>query len=111
MPGPIAPLGASRTWSTVIAAAGGRCQCEGGVCGSRHSKTDLRCDRDTEHRDRLIVAPADLTLSPVAAAAVPVAELRAWCADCHRKATTRQKAAERERLRQSEPATDALFEI
>jgi hypothetical protein len=110
-----APLVGAKTWNTVMDRAGGRCQCTG-ACGNQHTKTGLRCD--VEHgaqmgRVRLIVAPADLTLSPTAAARVPAGELRAWCPTCHAKTATRQRAADRERERseaaQAPPA--GLFDL
>lgn len=104
----ITPLGTPTVWVVVMAAAGHRCQCAGGLCGNRHSKSGLRCDRDTG-REQLLAAPADLTLSPIAAAAVPAEQLLAWCVDCHRGAAARQRAAERERRRQSEIPPDSLF--
>jgi hypothetical protein len=85
-----------------------RCQCTDGLCGSRHSDSSLWCDRTTEH-DRLIAAPLELTLSPVAAAAVPVEQLRAWCVPCYRKALTRQRAAARELEQQTADEPLALF--
>jgi hypothetical protein len=88
--------------------AGHQCQCEGGLCGSKHSETGLRCIR-TASTGRLIVAPADLTLSTVAAAAVPVEELRAWCASCHTKARNRQLANLRELERQTADEPLSLF--
>ncbi|MFD3644622.1 hypothetical protein [Streptomyces griseus] len=89
-----------------MAAAEHRCHCTG-ACGNRHSKSGLHCDRSTRDA-QMLVAPADLTLSPVAAAAVPVAELLAWCPGCHRKATARQRAADAERQRE-QPEPDSLF--
>ncbi|MFF1934324.1 hypothetical protein [Streptomyces sp. NPDC058228] len=103
----ITPLGTPAVWVTVMTAAGHRCHCTG-ACGSKHSKSGLQCDRDTD-REHLLAAPADLLLTTAAAAAVPAAELLAWCADCHRKATARQRAAERERRRQDEQQPDSLF--
>ncbi|MFE1926503.1 hypothetical protein ACFW91_28580 [Streptomyces asoensis] len=99
------PLGVSDTWETVMEPAGYQCQCTGGLCGSQHSKTGLRCIQTTTH-GRLLVAPADLTLSPVAAAAVPAEQLRAWCHGCHAKAQKRQRDSQRE-LRRLE--ADELF--
>jgi hypothetical protein len=85
-------------------AADHQCQCAGGLCGSQHSKTGLRCIRTTGSA-RLIVAPDDLTLTPAAAAAVPVEQLRAWCSGCHAGAQRRQLEAQREvkRLESDEP--------
>ncbi|NUS74898.1 MAG: hypothetical protein HOV70_01690 [Streptomyces sp.] len=97
------PLGGSAVWQAVVEAADNHCQCTG-ACGSQHSKTELRCAKSTSHA-RLIVAPADLTLSPTAAAAVPVEQLRAWCSGCHAGAQRRQVEAQRElhRLESDEP--------
>ncbi len=104
------PLGASALWQTVMEAAGHQCQCSGGLCGSRHSKSGLRCHRTGPHH-RLIAAPRDLTLSPTAAAAVPAEQLLAWCPDCHRAALGKQRAAARELERIENPEPAALFEI
>lgn len=91
-------------------AADYQCQCAGGLCGSRHSKTGLRCHRSAESH-RLLVAPSDLLLTPAAAAAVPAEQLLAWCPDCHRGALGKQRAAARELKRLEEPEPAALFEI
>ena len=104
------PLGASALWETVMEAAGHQCQCSGGLCGSRHSKSGLRCHRTGTHH-RLIAAPADLTLSPIAAAAVPAEQLLAWCPDCHKGALGKQRAAARELERLETPEPSALFEL
>ena len=103
------PLGASAVWQTVMEPAGYRCQCVG-ACGSQHAKTDRRCDRTATHH-RLIVGPADLLLSPAAAAAVPAEQLLAWCPGCHRAALGRQRAADRERRRLEDPEPAALFDL
>ncbi|RMI92028.1 hypothetical protein BIU87_20710 [Streptomyces sp. ZS0098] len=102
------PLGAAAVWEAVTTAADDRCQCSGGLCGSQHAKTDQRCI-ETTARGRLIVAPLDLTLSDVAAAAVPAEDLRAWCLGCHAKAHRRQLAAQRELERQAADEPLALF--
>ncbi|MFJ3735283.1 hypothetical protein ACIPQC_32600 [[Kitasatospora] papulosa] len=102
----VIPLGTPRVWAVVMSAAGHRCHCTG-ACGSQHSKTAMQCDATTEHA-QLLAAPADLTLTTAAAAAVPVADLLAWCIGCHRKATARQRAHDRERHR-LEDETDSLF--
>ncbi|EFE72627.1 predicted protein [Streptomyces viridosporus ATCC 14672] len=103
------PLGASAVWQAVMEPAGYRCQCSG-ACGSQHAKTGMRCHR-TAGSYRLIVAPADLLLSPAAAAAVPAEQLLAWCPDCHRAALGRQRAAERERRRLEDPEPAGLFDL
>jgi len=93
--------------------SGGRCECTG-ACGRTHSRTEFRCDR---HHDRggvrLLVAPADLTLSPERATHTPLADLRVWCPDCHRLTRRRQTEAARERARQESAADEAptLFEL
>lgn len=104
----VIPLGTPRVWAVVMSAADDQCQCTG-ACGSRHADSGLRCYKTTDFA-ALLAAPADLTLTPVAAAAVPVGELLAWCPGCHRRAEFRQRAAARERARQdAEPA--ALFDL
>ncbi|MEV0027325.1 hypothetical protein AB0H45_35095 [Streptomyces atroolivaceus] len=103
----VIPLGTPRVWAVVMSAAGHRCHCTG-ACGCKHSKTGLRCDKTTEYV-ALIAAPADLTLTATAAAAVPAGELLAWCPPCHSKAAARQRADARERDRQTETELDALF--
>lgn len=105
----ITPLGTPAVWVTVMTAAGHRCHCTG-ACGNKHTKSLGQCDRDTD-REQLLVAPADLLLSPVAAAAVPAGELLAWCTDCHRKATAKQRAAERERCQQDEQQPETLWSL
>ncbi|MFF8577066.1 hypothetical protein ACF06L_38170 [Streptomyces sp. NPDC015408] len=104
------PLAAARLWQTVMEIAEFQCQCSGGACGSQHAKTGLRCDR-TATNHRLIVAPADLLLTPAQAAAVPAEQLLAWCPDCHKKATARQRAADRERRQHEAPEPAALFDL
>ncbi|WP_234376269.1 hypothetical protein [Streptomyces sp. CB01201] len=94
---------AAHLWLPVIQAAGFRCQCTG-QCGNAHTKGQGRCLREhdqhaSKHRGpvHLIAAPADLTLSPLKAARVPLAGLRAWCPDCHtaaRRIAQRQPASE-----------------
>ncbi|WP_442803397.1 hypothetical protein OG411_17410 [Streptomyces pseudogriseolus] len=102
------PLGATAVWEAVMATAGHRCQCSGGLCGSQHAKTGNRCI-ETTTRGRLLVAPLDLTLSDVAAAAVPAEDLRAWCLGCHAKAHKRQLANQRELEQQAADEPLALF--
>ncbi|MFF4846297.1 hypothetical protein ACFY2G_40925 [Streptomyces collinus] len=107
--GPRPPLGASALWQSVMEVANYRCQCSG-ACGSRHTDSGMRCHRTATHH-RLIVAPADLLLSPVAAAAVPAEQLLAWCPVCHRAALGRQRAADRERERLEVPEPAVLFDL
>jgi hypothetical protein len=70
----------------------------------------MRCHRTATHY-RLIIAPADLLLSPAAAAAVPAEQLLGWCPGCHRAALGRQRAADRERCRLEAPEPAALFDL
>ncbi|WP_328888341.1 hypothetical protein [Streptomyces sp. NBC_00316] len=42
------PLVATGLFRGVMAAAGGRCQCEG-ECGQPHAKSDGRCPREHDH--------------------------------------------------------------
>jgi hypothetical protein len=107
---PRPPLAAAALWQTVMDAAGHQCQCSGGLCGSRHSNSGMRCHRTGTHR-RLLAAPADLLLSPAAAAAVPAEQLLAWCTDCHRGALGKQRAAARELERLEAPEPAALFDL
>ncbi|MER5600530.1 hypothetical protein [Streptomyces sp. NPDC002265] len=102
------PLGVSSVWQAVMEPADYQCQCTGGLCGSTHSKTGLRCLNTATH-GRLIVAPTDLTLSAVAAAAVPTEQLRAWCSGCHAKAQKRQLDNQREQQRQAADEPLSLF--
>lgn len=104
------PLGISGVWEAVMEPAGHQCQCTGGLCGSQHSEYGRRCFKTAGH-ERLIIAPADLTLSAVAAAAVPAGQLRVWCADCHNKARRRQLASQRELERQTATEPLSLFTL
>jgi hypothetical protein len=111
------PIAATGLWQRVVDAAEGRCTCKG-ACGNRHSRTGLRCDAHhdvyaAEHGGwvRLITAPPDLTLPPAQAAAVPEAELRAWCPRCYRAAQRQQRAADLHRRRIQTPPTAALFDL
>lgn len=99
----ITPLGIPAVWAAVMDAAGHRCQCTG-ACGGHYAHLQLQCDEHAE-TTQLLAAPADLTLSIVAAAALPTGELLAWCVVCHRRAGSRQRAA----ARQDQPEPDSLF--
>lgn len=105
----VIPLGTPRVWAVVMAAAGNRCQCTG-ACGVAHDGLRGRCRTPIE-QEPLLAAPDDLTLSVTAAACVPTAELLAWCTTCHRKATARQRADARERLRTEHTPPPALFDL
>ncbi|MEV0527863.1 hypothetical protein AB0I66_31000 [Streptomyces sp. NPDC050439] len=94
------PIAAAALFRTVMAAAEGRCQCEG-ACGQPHRKSAGRCPHEHDHHTskhgrlvRLMAAPADPLTSPVAAASLPAGELRAWCPDCH---TAARRLAEKQR--------------
>lgn len=96
MTGPRPPLAATDTWHTVMTAAGHRCHCTG-QCGSRHSRTQGRCDHThggyaAGTTVRLLAAPADpaqLTLPAHQAARLAPELLAAWCPACHNAALTR----------------------
>ncbi|MBV9024556.1 MAG: hypothetical protein JO362_12370 [Streptomycetaceae bacterium] len=100
------PLGATAIWDQVMATAGWQCQCKG-ACGSRHSRSGLRCDGTT----RLAIGPVDLALPAEVSASLPAEQLRAWCPKCHGAALRRHRAdAEMRRRMESEPPP-ALFDI
>ncbi|MFJ4091205.1 hypothetical protein ACIPYS_06435 [Kitasatospora sp. NPDC089913] len=115
MTGRTPPLGdTDGLWQAVLAAAAGRCQCRG-TCGTSHEKDGGRCR--TAHGGhsrhgpvRLTAAPADpadLLLPAHRAAALPKAELAAWCPACL-DATTR--AVRKTQLAAHPPtAPEALF--
>ncbi|MFK4068721.1 hypothetical protein [Streptomyces sp. NPDC029674] len=94
------PLVGAAIFNTVMEAAGHRCQCTG-ACGNPHTKGQGRCPREHDHytrehqghRVRLIAAPADPLTTAVAAAALPAADLVAWCPECHTAAARARKAA------------------
>ncbi|MFE1369642.1 hypothetical protein ACFW84_36130 [Streptomyces anulatus] len=82
------PIVAADLFRTVMAAAGGRCQCTG-QCGQPHAKTDRRCPREHDSYAgkhggpvRLMAAAVDPTLTEREAAALPADRLRAWCPGC-----------------------------
>lgn len=85
------PLGAPKAWSRVVLdRAGGQCECAG-HCGVTHSRTANRCPRMhggryKKHDVVLILAPRKQGLPLHVAAALPDAELMAWCAECLGKA-------------------------
>lgn len=104
------PLVDTARWETVMAAAGYRCQCAGGLCGSQHSTSGLRCKHEHDQGNvRLIAAPSDLGLSDVAAAAVPVDQLRAWCQACYTDARRRARASYANARRIESGPADTLF--
>ena len=104
------PLVDADRWEAVMEAAWYRCQCAGGLCGSQHSNSGLRCkaEHDRGHV-RLIAAPLDLGLSDVAAAAVPIHELRAWCQNCYTLARRRARAAYAAARHSETGPADTLF--
>lgn len=104
------PLFDTGRWEAVMEAADYRCQCAGGLCGSRHSTSGLRCKVEHDQGNvRLIAAPFDLGLSDIAAAAVPVDQLRAWCPTCYQKARARARAAYVKARHMETGPTDTLF--
>lgn len=105
------PIGNPPAWTVVVAAAGWQCECKGS-CGRPHARTNFRCDRVHDRAGvRLVVAPADLTLTLATAAEADADELHAWCPDCHRLAQRRQRDADRNRARLDAAAPDALFDL
>ena len=105
------PLGAPAAWLPVVAAADHQCECKG-ACGRTHSRTEFRCDRRHDSNGvRLLVAPADLSLSPVAAAELPADELRAWCPECHRLALRRHRDRAEAFTRLEAPRPATLFDL
>lgn len=113
---PSRPIVATALWLTVMTAAAYTCQCTGS-CGSRHTASGLVCG--TLHDSyggrgkppiHLIAAPADLALTPAAAAGVPAADLRAWCPRCHTAARRLHTAAARDAARRP-TETPTLFDL
>jgi hypothetical protein len=104
------PIAEIERWELVMEAADFRCQCAGGLCGSQHSNSGLRCKAmHDQGRVRLIAAPLDLGLSDVEAVALPVQELRAWCASCYQLARRRARAAYANARRVETGPADTLF--
>ncbi|WP_063784285.1 hypothetical protein [Streptomyces sp. SBT349] len=108
------PIVYAGTWRAVMAAAGRRCQCRG-ECGNPHKKGEGRCPKEhdryaSKHRApvRLIAAPADPTVTGLAAAALSRGELLAWCPECHDGA---RRAANRQSRNQPDPEQDSLFDL
>ncbi|WP_405743201.1 hypothetical protein [Streptomyces sp. NBC_01525] len=56
---------------------------------------------------RLIAAPADPSLPPLAAAQLGPGDLRAWCPACHTGATR----AHRKTIHTAPPQADGLFDL
>lgn len=87
------PLGAPPAYRrVVIDRAGGQCECTG-QCGVTHIKSAGRCPRrhgGWHARKETVLAlapkPKGLLLPLHRQAALPDAELMAWCEDCQRKA-------------------------
>jgi hypothetical protein len=83
------PIIGAELWSRVMSAADFKCECFGS-CGSKHTPTGKRTPGKTHVCDRravpgappLVIAPADPTVPPVVAAALPASDLRAWCPRC-----------------------------
>lgn len=107
------PIAAATVFRTVMEAAAWRCQCTG-ACGQPHAQSDGRCPREhdgyaSKHSGpiHLIAAPADPAATIHQAAALPAAELRAWCPGCHAAAT---RAARKAHATTSPPG-DPLFDL
>ncbi|MFF3891571.1 hypothetical protein [Streptomyces sp. NPDC001914] len=104
------PLAETELWELVMEAADYRCQCTGGLCGSLHSASALRCKaRHDQGRVRLVAAPADLALSDIEATTVPIGDLRAWCGPCFQAARRRARLADAARREQENGPADTLF--
>ncbi|MGC0319300.1 hypothetical protein [Kitasatospora acidiphila] len=97
-----APLGAPKFWTAVVEKFGGQCRCLR-HCGATHPTTPLfeadapglMCGRIDRPGARLVVAPAEV-LPDHQAVAVPVEDLRLWCAECwaaRRRAAARRAVA------------------
>ncbi|MFD9814483.1 hypothetical protein [Streptomyces sp. NPDC059080] len=106
------PIAYADLWRPVMEAAGWRCWCTG-QCGTPHRKSDGRCPRThdgytSKHGGwvRLIAAPADPSVPPLAAAQLPPADLRAWCPACHTGATRAHR-----KTHTAPPQTDGLFDL
>ncbi|NUR86654.1 MAG: hypothetical protein HOY71_21430 [Nonomuraea sp.] len=109
------PIGNPRIWDAAMNRSGGRCECTGS-CGRTHSKTEFRCDRWHDRgRVRLLVAPADLALTPQQAAHLTLPDLRHWCPECYQMAR-RRHIASREAFarfddRRNDAAPATLFDL
>ncbi|TDC21251.1 hypothetical protein E1265_18545 [Streptomyces sp. 8K308] len=109
------PIAYAALWRPVMKAAGFRCQCRG-ECGNPHKSGQGRCPREhdqhaSRHRGgivRLIAAPADPSLTGLAAARADRSQLRAWCPDCHDNA---RRAANRAARTEVVSEQGGLFEI
>lgn len=108
------PIVAASLFRTVMAAAGGRCQCEG-ECGQPHAKSDGRCPRKhdqyaSKHSApvRLMAAAANPLTPDRQAAALSASGLRAWCPQCF---TAARRCAQRRAA--SAPSADqcGLFDL
>ncbi len=78
--------------------------------------TTVRCDAVHDrhhdgHLQRLLIAPADLSLTDRQAAELPETALRVRCPRCHSLARTRAVAAAAERRRHETQAPPALFDL
>ncbi|MER7172642.1 hypothetical protein [Streptomyces mesophilus] len=107
------PIVGAALFNAVMQAADSRCECTG-QCGQPHAKSEGRCPHKHDgyiakrHGPvRLMAAPADPLMSPVAAAALPPAELMAWCPGCFNQT---RNAARRSQRTELAPA-DALFDL
>jgi hypothetical protein len=87
------PIGRPPLWDAAMNRSGGRCECTGS-CGRTHSRTSGRCDRHHDRgRVRLLVVPADLTLTTQQAARLALPDLRHWCPECYQMSRRRQTAS------------------
>jgi hypothetical protein len=109
------PIGAPPLWDAAMNRSGGRCECTGS-CGRTHSRSEFRCPREHDRdRVRLLVAPADPTLTTRQAARLTLPDLRHWCPECYQMARRRRTAAAAHVARMQRPETETapptLFDL
>jgi hypothetical protein len=100
----------------VVAVASHTCCCTG-QCGSKHTSTAGKCDVEQGAlgpggRVRLLAAPATregLLLPAHRAAALPAADLIAWCPACHKSAASRAASSARKAAAAALAAAPDLF--
>ncbi|MFI9366983.1 hypothetical protein ACIG5E_39025 [Kitasatospora sp. NPDC053057] len=106
------PIAAPQAWTAVMARANRTCECTG-ACGTRHSKSGLRCDIRHGQYLKGSKGPVRITigqpgLNDHEAAAPPPAELAAWCPSCWRGADRRRRASH-QAFADRQTVTDTLF--
>jgi hypothetical protein len=91
LPGRSSLPGRSNLYETVVAAAGGRCECTG-ECGGKHVSGKGRCVHGHQRQRPLHAVPRDPTVTGPGAARLPVADLMAVCGGCFDGAASRAAA-------------------